>query len=140
MSDTASLTQGCVAFNLRRASRIVTRRYEKALQPLGVKSFQFSTLAALAERENLPQSALAKAFGMDISTINRNLKPLETRGVVEIHTKPEDGRVKLVSITPAGRALLAKAIPLWRQAQEETLKDLSGPEWAELRTAIRNLA
>ena len=71
---------GCVAFNLRRATRIVTRRYEGALRPVGMKAFQFTALAALSEHIKLPQLFFADFFGMDVSTLNRNVRAMEGKG------------------------------------------------------------
>lgn len=140
MGRTRSINEGCAAFNLRRASRIVTRRYEDALKPLGLTSFQFTALTALSNHPAIPHSAMAEAFGMSNSTITRNLKPMEAKGLVTVTSSTKDARVKLASITPDGRGLLRKALPLWQKAQDETLKDLSAPEWAKLKQAIRNLA
>jgi len=140
MSNSSSLNNGCVAFNLRRASRIVTRRYEDALRPLNLTSVQFTTLVALSDYPAIPLSAMAEAFGMSNSTLTRNLKHMEVKDLIQIVIKVEDARVKLVSITTKGRRLLKKALPLWQQAQNQTLKDLSGPQWATLKQAIRDLA
>jgi len=140
MSNSSSLNNGCVAFNLRRASRIVTRRYEDALRPLNLTSVQFTTLVALSDYPAIPLSAMAEAFGMSNSTLTRNLKHMEVKDLIQIVIKAEDARVKLVSITTKGRRLLKKALPLWQQAQNQTLKDLSGPQWATLKQAIRDLA
>lgn len=140
MDQTNSPSSGCVAFNLRRASRIVTRRYEDALRPLNLTSFQFTTLAALSDYPAIPLSAMADAFGMSNSTLTRNLKHMEVKDLIKIEVKAEDARVKLVSISAKGRRLMKKALPLWHQAQDQTLKDLSGPQWMTLKQAIRDLA
>ncbi len=140
MRKTHSLNDGCVAFALRRASRVVTRRYEDALRPLNLTSVQFTTLAALVDYPAIPLSAMADAFGMSNSTLTRNLKHMEVKDLIKIEVKSEDARVKLVSIKAKGRHLLQKALPLWQKAQDETLKDLSSPQWMSLKQAIRDLA
>lgn len=140
MDGNDKYSEGCVAFNLRRASRIVTRRYEKALKPLGITSFQFTVMATLSSFDSLSQSALAESLGMDISTLNRNLRPLLTRGALRERSKKEDARVKLISITPNGRKIFKKAQPLWDQIQTETLDHISDTQWDKLKSSIRKLA
>jgi len=139
MSKSSSLNDGCVAFNLRRASRIITRRYEESLKPLALTSFQFTTLVALSDYPAIPLSVMAEEFGMSNSTMTRNLKPMLAKNYVILKAHTADARRKLVSITPQGRRMMKKAEPLWQKAQDEALKDLSAPQWAELRQAIQNL-
>ncbi|MEM6355972.1 MAG: MarR family winged helix-turn-helix transcriptional regulator [Pseudomonadota bacterium] len=129
----------CVCLHLRRLSRVVTRRYEEALRPLNLKSFQFSTLVALSSRPAVSQTGLANAFGMDISTLNRNLRPLVTRGAVEIVADEKDARVRLLKITPQGRALYKEALPLWHAAQEDALRLLGPQGWPDIKQATNKL-
>lgn len=43
------------------------------------------------------------------------LKPLQKNALVEIIADPSDRRSRLLLLTPKGLALLAKAIPIWRE-------------------------
>ena len=61
---------------------------------------------------------------MDPTTLNRNLKPLKDRGLVEDQSDPSDARLRIVQITEKGRRELDDAMPLWRRAHtkvEQTL-------------------
>ncbi|MEL6258281.1 MAG: MarR family transcriptional regulator [Pseudomonadota bacterium] len=122
---------GCVAFNLRRASRIVTRRYEEALRSLDMKAFQFTTLAALSTANTLPQRTIAKLFGMDPSTANRNIRAMTKKGWVEYTDDPNDGRKKHVSLTRAGREAFQKAVPFWEAAQRESRALMRDYSWKD---------
>ena len=119
----------CVAFNLRRATRIITRRYEDALRPIGMKAFQFTALAALSQHHTMPQLVLADFFGMDVSTLNRNIRAMERKGWITYTDDPADGRKKHVKITRSGRNAFASAAPLWEQAQADTKAMMSDFEW-----------
>jgi hypothetical protein len=50
--------------------------------------------------------ALARRF-------DEALKPLERRGLIEIAGDPADRRSRLLKLTPAGRVVLASAVPIW---------------------------
>ena len=59
---------------------------------------------------------IADLLAMDRTTLTANLKPLERRGLIEVAIDKDDKRSRRLIITPAGRALLAKAYPIWRDA------------------------
>ena len=131
--------RACVCQALRRTARQVTRRYETALRPLGLTMGQFTTLAALLRPDPVPLSALADQLGMDRTTLTRDLAPLERRGLVGSVPSPDDGRVRAIELTEAGRTLLDEAIPRWRDAQAESDRRLDGTDWAELRNQLDRL-
>ncbi len=74
----------CTCANLRKAARAVTQVYDQALRPTGLKATQFTMLATLSNRGDLPLSRLAEALVMDRTTLTRNLKPLVGKGLVRI--------------------------------------------------------
>ncbi len=93
----------CMAQALRRAARAVSREYDAAFAPSGLSVGQFSTLAALDRIEPLRLGQLAEGLGMDRTTLNRNLAPLERKGLVSSQANREDARARLLSLTEAGR-------------------------------------
>jgi DNA-binding MarR family transcriptional regulator len=77
---------------------------------------------------------------MDRTTLTANLKPLARRGLVNVMVDKEDRRSRRLTLTPAGRALLAAAVPVWKKthAAVERLLARSNPE--DLRAALRALS
>ena len=127
--------ENCTCFNLRKAARAVTQAYDAALQPVGLKATQYSVLAAAAAIGPLTVGKLADRLVMDRTTLTRNLNPLERDGLVRIE-EGEDRRARLVTVTPAGRRLLARAQPLWRSAQERMVDRLGRRQWSELLSGL----
>lgn len=68
---------------------------------------------------------------MDRTTLTRNLKPLEKQGFIEIEPG-QDQRMRVVTLTAKGHAALAKALPLWEQAQEFVVEGLGQKRWSSL--------
>ena len=122
-----------MAFHLRRATRIVTRRYAAFLKDTGMTAFQFSALAALSDRGAVPQGLLAQDFGMDASTAHRNLRAMAQKGWVAYADDKRDGRKKSVAITAKGRRAFQEAVPHWEEAQAETRKLMAAFDWSEAR-------
>lgn len=77
----------------------------------------------------VPMSRLSDVLALDLTTLSRNLRPLERDGLVRIRRAPDDARVRLVSLTTEGARRVAEALPLWTQAQERITAAL-GPELA----------
>ena len=93
------------------------------MKPSGLKATQFTLLAVLAGRGDLPLTKLSEILVMDRTTLTRNLKPLLAKGWLEIG-REKDERIRLISITDAGRSIVAEATPLWREAQTRVTKKL----------------
>ena len=106
----------CAHANLRQAMRVVAQAYDAALRPSGLKATQFTLLAVLARRGGMALTKLSEILVMDRTTLTRNLKPLQAKGWIEIG-REKDERIRLIAITDAGRAIVARATPLWRDAQ-----------------------
>lgn len=126
-----SATAMCTSLNLRKAARTVTQFYDDALRGSGLKSTQFSLLAAASLAGTAPISRLAEEMAMDRTTLTRNLKPLEAEGLLQI-VAGADRRVRNVTVTPEGDALLQKAAPMWRDAQTRMIDKLGDERWGEL--------
>jgi DNA-binding MarR family transcriptional regulator len=111
----------CVCFNLRKAARAVTQRYDAVLRPSGLRVTQFSVLAVLARSGPLTQNRLAGATVTDRTTLTRNLRLLEAKGMIRVE-RGADRREREVRLTGSGRRALANAYPLWKEAQARMAK------------------
>jgi len=123
MMDLSAAGRSCACFNLRRAARAVTQMYDEILRPVGIRSSQLMLLAGVGVEQPASIQALAEVQGMDRTTLSRNLAPLERDGLVR--SKPgKDRRVREVELTEEGEELLARAMPLWQEAQDRLGKIL----------------
>jgi DNA-binding MarR family transcriptional regulator len=118
----AAVRANCACSGLRRAAREMTQRYERALAPSGVRATQFPILVALGEHEEIPIVPLAEAVGLERTTLTRNLRILEARGLVTVAAAEHDARMRLASITSDGRRVLGRALELWRAEQHDVVE------------------
>ena len=86
------------------------------LRPVGLRATQLSILMALEQSGSVTITSLSEILLMDRTTLPRDLKPLERQGWVSI-TEGEDRRKRFIALTPEGRDLLKRTLPLWEQAQ-----------------------
>jgi DNA-binding MarR family transcriptional regulator len=108
----------CNCSALRQAARHVTRFYDAFLFPAGLRTTQFSILAKLRWRGPLAINALAAEMVMDRTTLSRNIKPLQRKGLVAVASGRRDHRRKELHLTEAGLERLRAARTPWREAQQ----------------------
>ena len=116
------------------------RRYDDALRPMRLTNGQFSLLMSLNRAEAPSIGSVAALLAMDRTTLTANLKPLERRGLVKVAVDAADRRSRLMSLTSAGRDLLAAAIPLWKRAQTMNERLVSPSSCDRLRADLRALS
>lgn len=112
---------------LRRAARRASRFYDAHLAPSGLRTTQFSILALIDKMTELSVKELAVRLELDRTTMGQNLKPLERDGLLVTSRSMSDGRVHTISLTAVGSAALARAAPLWKEAQA-AFERLNGAE------------
>lgn len=127
----------CLCLHAQRAARVLARRFDVALAPVGLTSGQFSLLNGLNRPEPPTLGAVAHLLAMDRSTVTANLKPLERKGLVETTTDPRDRRSRRAALTDAGRAILAEALPIW--TREHARLDAELTDVPALRTGLNEV-
>jgi DNA-binding MarR family transcriptional regulator len=137
---TITVRDTCLCLHLQRAARAVARRFDDALRPLGLTNGQFSLLMSLNRPEPPTIGAAAALLAMDRTTLTAALKPLERRGLVEVTVDAADRRNRRMILTAAGRAGLAKALPLWRREHAAIDGLLAGDDEDRLRADLRALS
>lgn len=135
----AEAARVCACLHVRMAARSVTRLFDEALQPAGLRSTQFVLLAGVRAMDEVTLPRLAAAVSLDRSALTRALRPMETAGWVSLKPGPT-GRATTVTLTAAGRRLVAKAIPLWESTQARLVEALSPASWDLLRQDIDGVA
>lgn len=110
------LATSCTCAKLRRSARIVSALYDEALMPSGLSVAQFGLLRTLERTGPCSLTALAEASGLDRTTLNRNLRPLQEAEMVA-SASGTDQRARIVQITDRARAAMRVAVPHWRAAQ-----------------------
>lgn len=129
----------CVCRRARMVARKVTRVYDEALRPTGLKITQFTLLVAIGKGAPESVSLLADALAMERTTVVRNLQLLEKDGLIEIG--PEGiRRARAIRLTRSGRERLAAAYPYWEKAQETLRQRLGDDDLQLTRTALEKLA
>jgi DNA-binding MarR family transcriptional regulator len=113
----------------------VTRLYDDALRPSGLRATQFSILATIAGKDEANLKQLEDALAIDQTTLTRSLNLLERDRLIERAPHP-DGRIKPMRLTAKGRGALEIARPLWAQAQQKILREIGTNAWADAQRRL----
>ncbi|MET7282485.1 MarR family transcriptional regulator [Kribbella sp. NPDC005582] len=85
----------------RSASMMMARRVHPDMDAAGyalISQIEFAGGAGTGVRA----SEVAQALGLDKSTVSRGITQLETLGLIERVGDPDDGRARLLKLTPLG--------------------------------------
>ncbi len=129
------IARSCVVLHVRMTARAVTRAYDEAMRPSGLKITQFVLLSALSTGAWRSVTELADRFALERTSLTRNLQLLAAEQLIE----PVDckGRALVYAVTDKGRAAIEAAIPYWREAQDRIEGGLGRERWGETRDALK---
>ena len=128
----------CLCTQLRRASRGVSKLYDDALMGVGLNVAQYALLKNLQRLEQPSITSLAEALGLERSTLGRNLRVLEGKGLVVL-AGGADQRNRLVALTAQGKTCLEQALPAWQQVQEQLARRIGPQQKAALLALLDEL-
>jgi len=140
LSVTHLVRDTCLCLHVQRAARALARRFDEALRPVELTHGQFSLLTSLNRPEAPTLGSVAALLAMDRTTLTANLKPLERRGLVKVAVDKDDKRSRRLGITEAGRALLRKAVPIWKRTRAQTERLIKRGTPDDLRAALMALS
>src|SRR6476646_4586062 len=140
LSATHLVRDACLCLHVQRAARALARRFDEVFRPLDLTQGQFSLLMSLNRPEPPSIGSVAALLAMDRTTLTAALKPLERRELVKVSADKEDRRSRRLAITAAGRRLLGKAVPLWKQTHADVERLIPRGSADDLRAALRALS
>jgi DNA-binding MarR family transcriptional regulator len=124
---------------LSKLGRLGQRLTHESIAGQGLLLPHFSVLATLDDFGPLAQHELADRIGVNRSHLVRYVDELEGREAVRRERDPGDRRRQVVSLTPAGQALLAQLRTSIDEVQEPFLAPLSADERAVLMELLVRL-
>jgi len=131
--------QGAVAFWINQASRLLLRRHESRLRPLGFAMSHLPVLVALEEGGPLSQKELAQRARVEQPSMAEALVRMERDGVIERAPNPDDRRATLISLTRKARARVPKAKEALTLGEHEATAGLTKEEKVLLLELLRRV-
>jgi DNA-binding MarR family transcriptional regulator len=112
-------------FLIRRLHQIHVALFMEECAAESITPVQYSILTALEHMGAAEQIVVSTAVGLDTTNVADVLARLERQKMVKRRMSPRDKRMKVVSLTETGRALLQRIDAGAARAHERTLAPLS---------------
>lgn len=125
--------------NLSRASNSVQTRLSAGLDRYGITTSQLGILEALFHLGPMCQRALGDKLLRSGGNITMVIDNLEKHGLVERVRQKEDRRMIMIHLTPKGRKLISRVLPLHAKDVVKEMSRLTASEQEELRRLCRKL-
>ncbi|MBX9943962.1 MAG: MarR family transcriptional regulator [Reyranella sp.] len=124
-----------LGYALRRAQSAVFADFSATFSAAGeaLTPGEFGLLVLVGRNAGLSQTALARALGIDRSTLVPILDRLQARGLLVRRRSPSDGRMHALALTSSGGEALARFTGLVKTHERRIGSRLSA---AETRTLI----
>ncbi|MWK39252.1 MarR family transcriptional regulator [Actinomadura sp. J1-007] len=126
--------------SVMRAQQLLLSRVEAVLKPYGLTfaAYEALRLLAFARTGTLPMGKMGVRLMVHPASVTNVIGRLEQRGLVGRAPSPDDRRVVLASITPAGRELAEEATAALHDA-DFGLPGLTRSEAAEITGVLRTV-
>jgi DNA-binding MarR family transcriptional regulator len=124
---------------LSRASYTLTTELTAAFEGLGL-SPRANCVLATAMTGDHTQSEIARAVGLDKTTMVVTLDELEAAGYAERRPSPADRRARIITVTEAGRRIAAAGQQVADRVHREVLDALPAGEREAFASALVRLA
>ena len=117
-----------------------TRAINAQLRPYGLDYSRWRVLAVLQEHSGATMGQLADLTSVDRTTLTRTLGMMEEARLVAREQRASDRRSLVISLTPKGRRMFARILPLTLRETDRTLTGFSPAEISALRDRLKRIA
>ena len=128
-----------LGLHLTRVSRTVSRAFDDALAAAGGSLPVWLVMISLKGGQLASQRQLAEAVGVQGATLTHHLNAMESAGLVTRRRDPENRRLHLVELTPAGDALFLRLRDAATAFDQQLRTGLSQDEASQLETLLTRL-
>ena len=126
----------------RESHGVSTERYRECFEGVGLSSWAFYVLAALARSGapyQLSPTDLYQSLLVSSGVMTNRIARLERAELVKRIPDPSDGRGVIVALTPKGRSVVNTALEHHNANEQRLLEALSLGERETLSTSLRKL-
>lgn len=124
---------------LGQASQLISAEFHKVVRLQGMAIAEWRVLASLADGGAVTTGRLAQLVLGKQPTVTRQLDRMQAKGYVERLDSDGDRRITLVRITPVGREMMSRLIPLAREHENRVLAPFGLKTAEDLKDLLRRM-
>jgi DNA-binding MarR family transcriptional regulator len=124
---------------VNRAGARIAAAFGEEVRPLGATLQMWRVLAALREQDGRRMGDLSETTSIEVSTLTRLVDNMEEKGLAVRRRAADDARAVLLHVTPAGRRLTQRIVPIAERYEQVALAGFNAGEAETLKAALRRL-
>jgi DNA-binding MarR family transcriptional regulator len=124
---------------LNRAGARIAAAFNAEMRQIGASLQVWRVLAALREQDGRRMGDLSKTTSIEVSTLTRLVDNMEKDGLVTRRREADDARAISLYVTPSGRRLTQRIVPIAERYEAVALKGFTAGEVEVLKKALRRL-
>lgn len=129
-----------ISYQMRRAQWRIQQSFARRLDGASLTPGQLILLTKIRHNPGISQTALAKANGIERSTLGEIIDRFEKRQWVERRKHNSDRRAYALHLSPQGQALFDSVIPMALEQEAELTADWSEEDKSTLLRLLSKLA
>ncbi len=137
--DEADFVADYLLYLLAAASETASAQFHEQVRKAGLRVPEWRVLACLHDRDGAMITQLARLALVEQSRLTRIIAQMETRGLVQRSSDPDDGRRVRVYLALDGQKLITRLVPQARAHEQALLARLSDQGCADLKPVLRKL-
>jgi DNA-binding MarR family transcriptional regulator len=139
-SDSAGLpVEERLSYLAVKLGEMVIRQADAVLAPLGLKPREYNVMTCIACGDDVSQQDLVRMLGIYAPGLVGLLDILQGKALVDRRRSTTDRRRHILSLTNAGRALLARADVVTAGLEDDLFGGMTEPEKLALRALIKRV-
>jgi DNA-binding MarR family transcriptional regulator len=139
-TDDALMLESFLSFRVTILAKLLERRLARMLgERFGLAVAEYRVLAQVAMRPGATVRAIAARTYVDKAQVSRVVAALEEQDLIKRSTRNSDRRSPEFTITPSGRALINRIVPLRRQQEHEIGEHLGLLAAEQLAGSVQSL-
>ena len=124
---------------MMKAMRALTRYAAAGIEETGLGLSDFAVLEVLLHKGPLPVNTIGQVVDLTAGSISTAVDRLVEKGLVSRVESTEDRRVRIVALTPRGKALIDSAFRKHSLQMKRVFSELSPEELRGLETALKKV-
>ena len=123
----------------RRMQQIAVSIFVEECKAFDLTPVQYAALIAIHTHPGIDATRLSAVIAFDRSTLGNVIERLQAKELIERNPSPGDKRVKLLTLSKSGAAVLRAIMPLVDRAQQRMLQPLKAADRKTLMALLTQL-
>jgi DNA-binding MarR family transcriptional regulator len=126
-------------YRMKLLVQALTRYFQSRLDPFGLTPFQWGVLTCLWREDGLPTLSIGERLSQLAGTLTGVLDTMESRGLIRRERDAHDRRVWRVWLTPEGKDLEHRLVPLVQEMFSRLFEDFTTEEYQQISAFVDRL-